>query len=103
MISKINKVQNFGVFSDFNWEPLLNNFKTKNILYGWNYSGKTTLSRLFSYIEKHSIDGNPDIQFEIENSDGEKFSEKDLLTCPLQIRVFNTIILPISCTKGTLS
>lgn len=49
MISKINRL-NVGVFKDFKWEESLENddqFKRNNIIYGRNYSGKTTLSRIF--------------------------------------------------------
>ena len=51
MIEKITKLKNIGIF-DFEWNdqkvPL---FKKYNILYGWNCTGKTTISRLFSILE----------------------------------------------------
>ncbi len=42
MITKINKIKDFGVFKSFNGSTLTE-FKTFNLIYGWNYSGKTKL------------------------------------------------------------
>lgn len=57
MINQIDIV-NFGSFSEFNWKKAIRdggnsiqNFKRLNILYGRNYSGKTTLSRIFRALE----------------------------------------------------
>ncbi|MBT4333678.1 MAG: AAA family ATPase, partial [Candidatus Cloacimonetes bacterium] len=50
MITKINKLKNFGIFQNFSWSDL-DNFKKINLIYGWNYSGKTTLSKLFQILE----------------------------------------------------
>jgi len=57
MIKQID-IQNFGSFRDFVWNTSLrddgNNvvkFKKLNILYGRNYSGKTTLSRIVRSLE----------------------------------------------------
>jgi len=50
------------VFQNFNWDTTVrdkgNNiakFKKLNILYGWNYSGKTSLSRIFRSLEKKRL------------------------------------------------
>jgi wobble nucleotide-excising tRNase len=50
MIGKILEIKNLGVFKDFKWNrnPKLQEFKEKNIIYGSNYSGKPTISRIFS-------------------------------------------------------
>lgn len=37
---------NFGSYKNFKWGNNLEEFKTINIFYGRNYSGKTTLSRI---------------------------------------------------------
>ncbi len=54
MILKINRVKDFGVFKNFNGSALPE-FKTFNLIYGWNYSGKTTLSRIFQCLEKGEL------------------------------------------------
>ena len=52
MITKISKLKDFGVFSDFTWDGSIPNFNKFNLIYGWNRSGKTTISRLFESCEK---------------------------------------------------
>lgn len=58
-------ITGFGSFSDLNWKKSLrdrgNNvqdFKRLNILYGRNYSGKTTLSRIFRALETGRMPSN---------------------------------------------
>jgi wobble nucleotide-excising tRNase len=52
MIAKID-VPHFGLFKNYAWDTVISNatFKKINIIYGRNYSGKTTLSRMFKCIE----------------------------------------------------
>lgn len=57
MFSRVD-IGSFGSFKDLNWNKSLRdagnnvqNFKRLNILYGRNYSGKTTLSRIFRALE----------------------------------------------------
>lgn len=52
MIRRIQHIKAFGVFADFQWPPALPEFKQFNLIYGWNYSGKTTLSRAFRCFEQ---------------------------------------------------
>ena len=52
MITKISKLKNFGIFHDFSWKTELPEFKRFNLIYGWNRSGKTTVSRIFGSCEK---------------------------------------------------
>lgn len=60
MIKKID-IQKFGLFSDYNWnsevgsDPDKDVFKKVNIIYGRNYSGKTTLSRIFRCVENGKL------------------------------------------------
>ena len=94
MIKRIN-VQNFGCFSDFNWNTALRNtegvqeFQRLNILYGRNYSGKTTLSRIFRSFEVAGLPENyNNPEFEI-TSDSETISHRDVDSHTLDIRVYN--------------
>ena len=57
-VTKIKKIKNLAVFEDYNWDEhvkdkngSVQNFKDINIIYGRNYSGKTTLSRIFRAFE----------------------------------------------------
>ncbi len=60
MIKKIAKISNLGTFKDFTWLRNCNEFKRYNFFYGWNYSGKTTLSRIFKFLEDKRL--NPDFE-----------------------------------------
>lgn len=64
MINQID-IPNFGSFSGLKWKDAVRdkgrtvqNFKRLNILYGRNYSGKTTLSRVFRALELREIPPN---------------------------------------------
>ncbi len=56
-------IANFGSFDGFEWKQSIRdapgnnvqNFKQLNIIYGRNYTGKTTLSRIFRSLEKGEI------------------------------------------------
>lgn len=52
MIRRIQLIKGFGVFGHFQWPVGLPDFKKFNLIYGWNYSGKTTLSRAFRCFEQ---------------------------------------------------
>jgi wobble nucleotide-excising tRNase len=52
MIRRIQYIKGFGVFGNFQWPAGLPDFKQFNLIYGWNYSGKTTLSRVFRCFEQ---------------------------------------------------
>lgn len=51
MIRKIQRIKNFGVYADYQWPAELPVFNRYNLIYGWYYSGKTTLSRVLRCFE----------------------------------------------------
>jgi hypothetical protein len=62
------------------------------LFYGWNYSGKTTISRAFRCFElgeKHADYPNAEFELEDNRDPSKKYTDKDLSTLP-HIRVFNT-------------
>lgn len=73
MITKISKIKRFGLFKDFDWDSVILDkqndvyeFDKINILYGQNYSGKTTLSRMVQCLaEGHEVYGYSDAEFSI--------------------------------------
>ncbi|EDO9297203.1 AAA family ATPase [Campylobacter coli] len=82
---------NFGSYENFKWDNGLEEFKTINIFYGRNYSGKTTLSRIARSFElkKHNedfLDGN----FKIKLEDGSFLTQNDVINSNLDIRVYNS-------------
>ena len=51
MLNAIEKIKKLGTYRDYIKSADFNEFSIKNLIYGWNYSGKTTLSRIFSSLE----------------------------------------------------
>lgn len=93
MITKINKLKDFGIFKSFSWNGL-EDFKKKNLIYGWNYSGKTTLSKLFQVIEfkdKERFFKNPEFEFSTDISGTiQSFNQDNLDYVPFSVKVFNS-------------
>lgn len=96
MIEKFKTITRFGVFQNFDWDLTLrdqgNNvatLKKLNIIYGRNYSGKTSLSRIIRSLEQGKLpDKFHDGDFNIV-CDGTNISQNSLGTNPLDIRVYN--------------
>lgn len=95
MIKKID-IQKFGLFSNYNWnsevgsDPEKDVFKKVNIIYGRNYSGKTTLSRIFRCVETKKLHKDYcDAEFTLSTNDDTIINESNL-TYLKNIRVYNT-------------
>ena len=91
MIKGINRIKDFGIFSDYKSPNEIEGFAEKNIIYGWNYSGKTTLSRLFYSLgngEVHKDFNNA--SFSIVCSDGSTVTEENVSSFSTTVRVFNS-------------
>lgn len=96
MITKVSKLKNFGIFHDFSWKTELSEFKKFNLIYGWNRSGKTTISRVFASCEKKCTYDKDKFkqypengEFEIKTEDGSTVKNADVSTNILPIKVFN--------------
>ena len=87
-IKKVTNINGFGQFNNFDWSLNLPEFNKYNFFYGWNYSGKTTLSRLFRCLELKQLHNDyPNASFKIETDNGE-LTERNL-NVDYPIRVFN--------------
>ena len=89
MIKKIKKIKNFGVFNDYQISADLLDFKKYNLIYGWNASGKTTLSRLLRCFELKTIHSDflqAEFQLQMENGSLSNHESLDKIS---NIRVFN--------------
>lgn len=97
MIAKLRKLSALGVFKDFEWNLSFNTAKGPtsnlgdiNILYGRNYSGKTTLSRIFRYLESgEGLEKYGNASFELELGDGKTLTQVLEVENSIQVRVFN--------------
>jgi hypothetical protein len=89
-------MNNFGNFKEFIWDNAVrdegNNrteFKKLNIIYGRNYSGKTTLSRVFRAIQVQKLPNNySNINFKVYTDIGE-ITYQSLDKNKYDIRVYN--------------
>ncbi len=96
MITKFSEIKNMAVFQDFHWDCSLKNsanqiqnFKQVNVIYGRNYSGKTTLSRMMRSFETGCLSEKyGQCSFTITTDTG-SFTERDYPQKPLLLRVFN--------------
>lgn len=91
MIKKII-INKLGRFENFNFDGV-NNFQRFNVLYGWNYSGKTTLSRGFMPFDTKTIPEHYENGFDIifEKEDGTKLNPNiEFDRNRLQVKVFNS-------------
>lgn len=92
MIKKIDHIRAFGIYKNFEWSTIgnLKDFSSKNIFYGWNYSGKTTLSRLFCSLKNKSIYGDfaEEGSFKISAENG-SFQHDTVNTYTRNVEVFN--------------
>lgn len=97
MITKFKSINNLAVFQNFNWDTAIRDdgeniilFKPINILYGRNYSGKTTLSRIIRALETGNIsDKYENPQFEVCIKDVADSTPSNLTAHGKKIRVFN--------------
>jgi len=70
-VKKIKKIKNLATYNNFQWQDNCQEFGQYNFFYGWNYSGKTTLSRIFRYLETKTQ--HPDFSnavFSLETDNG---------------------------------
>lgn len=101
-ILKINKIDNFGIFNNFNWDSSLKyknpkgedeiyDFKDINIFYGRNYSGKTSLSKIIRSLETKNISDKYDNpSFEIMLNDSTVIKNSELSKFRDSIHVYNS-------------
>lgn len=91
MIKGVNRIRDFGVFSNYSKPTITEPFADRNIIYGWNYSGKTTLSRLFYCLETKARHPDfPNATFVIDDGSGNHLTEENLNSDGRIVRVFNT-------------
>lgn len=94
MIKRVNKIENFGIFKDYRRTGNIEDFKKLNIIYGWNYSGKTTLSRIVDCFNENQISTDYNqANFEILDDDSKQFNNNNLNEYTNPVRVFNSDFL----------
>lgn len=92
-IKRIERAIDFGSYNDFTWElGPEGEFRRYNLIYGWNYSGKTTLSRMFSTLQKSGDSGSITGSFSamiVNKDDSTSTLESRSVDKVYPVRVFN--------------
>ena len=85
-IDRISRLRSCGIFRNFRWPSDLPEFGRYNAIYGWNGTGKTTLSRLFRDLEVARAPAMGEAVLRINGDDvpGESFPQS-----ARDVRVFN--------------
>jgi len=86
------------VFSDFTWDNevkdengAVTELKKINVLYGRNYTGKTSLSRVFKSLEDHRISEKiTNAEFGILMDNNSQITNNNVSQCPADVRVFSS-------------
>ena len=85
-IKRIRRLRNCGVFRDFTWPADLLEFARFNLIFGWNGSGKTTISRIFRDLELRRSPTGGEVLLSTENQDTRGI---DFPSASIPVRVFN--------------
>lgn len=96
-VTKIDFIKDFAVFKNFTWDGSVREpsgksvcFSDINILYGRNYSGKTSLSRIFRAFEiGYLSDRYRGATFQLSFEDGTKLTNNQI-SQRQNVRVFNS-------------
>jgi wobble nucleotide-excising tRNase len=87
-IKRVQEISNLGIYRHYSSSSELPDFQFYNVIYGWNGTGKTTLSRAFSALGSQlSPVDFPDMSASFLLDSGEKVSVGDSIDTP--ILVFN--------------
>ena len=86
-IQKLARIDREGVLAGYKWPDGLPGFRRQNVIYGWNGTGKTTISRLLAQFD-NSSDSTADLEIDLvveqqQVSGGEYLSRKP------SVHVFN--------------
>jgi len=87
-ITRLQRLRGYRIFRDFSWPNAgLPDFARFNVIYGWNGSGKTSLSNLFRQIQRKErvTEGDVEILVDETRVSGSTF---DMAALPA-VRVFN--------------
>jgi len=85
LVTKITNLRHPGVLRNFTWPAELPTFGRYNLVYGWNGTGKTTLSNLFRALELRKLPEG-EATLALNNA---TVTSNDFAQATLPVRVFN--------------
>lgn len=101
MIKKID-IETFGLYENYKWDTEIGKnetFRRVNIIYGRNYSGKTTLSRILKSVEDRQINpkySNGKFQISFDNNHIVNESNLESELQDYKIRVYNSDFVKVN-------
>jgi wobble nucleotide-excising tRNase len=100
-ITRLNKIKNHRVFSNFSWPSDLHDFARFNLIYGWNGSGKTTVSNLCRCVQKKENISEGEVEFHMDGNSCPGTSLATASSLP-EVRVFNRDFVEANVFSSTL-
>jgi wobble nucleotide-excising tRNase len=100
-ITRINKIKGHRVFENFTWPSDLPDFARFNLIYGWNGSGKTTISNLLRCVQMKTPISEGEVDFHIDGNHCPGNSLAIASGLP-QVRVFNREFVETSVFSSML-
>ena len=90
-IERIDKLHDCGVFRDFTWgdDPDLYDFSCFNLIYGWNGSGKSTISRILRSLELRIAPPSGDVTVRLPGRKVDRSEFEELSPETIALKVFN--------------
>lgn len=75
MLQRFSEIHEEGLFFGYKWPNDLEDFSKLNLIYGWNGTGKTTLSRLLNQLSDQATAKSIKIKVKVddENMDSLEF------------------------------
>ena len=86
IITRLTRLKDHGIYRDLSWPSDLPDFSRFNLIYGWNGTGKTMLSRLFRNLELRKAPTLGQVTVRIDEHD---LAGSDFPRATQPIRVFN--------------
>ena len=103
-IKRINTIRHLGVYSNYTRSGEIRDFNEKNIIYGWNYCGKTTLTRLFNWLNADILidEDFSSATYEIELENGTKVTQETRAASPCLVQVYNADFIDANLKFNTI-
>ena len=86
-LRQIPRIRDYRIFRDYRWPPDLHPFARVNVIYGWNGSGKTSLSTLLEHVADRTPLTEGEVTFEFAS--GSVTGDRLGVASVPDMRVFN--------------
>jgi len=99
MLSRIQKINGPALLKNFSWPSAVREFSKRNLIYGWNGTGKTSLAEVLRSLETR--EKLPGVEFSLQASAGTIRSDS-LAACHVPVRVFTRSFVDENVFAGTM-